>query len=226
METNKVYENIVNLAPSDLTFLWDECPRCFYLKVKEGQRRPSTPFPAVFNRLDKAQKNFFKGRPVEEVDPSLPAGIVAQQDVRVHSAPIDILRRDTAVTFRGEIDTVLAFNDGSYGIIDFKTTETKANLVERYSRQLHAYAWAAETPAEGKPLLDPVSRLGLFCFEPYDMVALNGDFAFRASPTWIEAPRDDGAFLRFLSDVLDVVEAPNPPAAGERCQFCQLRDAA
>jgi hypothetical protein len=23
----------VSLAPSDFAFLWDECPRCFYLKV-------------------------------------------------------------------------------------------------------------------------------------------------------------------------------------------------
>ena len=25
--------NLYKLSPSDLTFLWDECQRCFYLKV-------------------------------------------------------------------------------------------------------------------------------------------------------------------------------------------------
>ena len=34
------------LSPSDYAFLWDECPRCFYLKVALKQPRLRTPFPA------------------------------------------------------------------------------------------------------------------------------------------------------------------------------------
>lgn len=42
----------VKLAPSDLTFLWEECQRCFWLKVKGVLKRPSGLFPKVFTRLD------------------------------------------------------------------------------------------------------------------------------------------------------------------------------
>jgi hypothetical protein len=33
----------IKLAPSDLTFLLNDCKRCFYLKVMKNIRRPSTP---------------------------------------------------------------------------------------------------------------------------------------------------------------------------------------
>lgn len=26
--------DLIKLAPSDLTFLWEECPRCFWLKLR------------------------------------------------------------------------------------------------------------------------------------------------------------------------------------------------
>ncbi len=35
----KATQNL-KLSPGDLTFLWDECPRCFYLKVIMGINRP------------------------------------------------------------------------------------------------------------------------------------------------------------------------------------------
>ena len=33
------------LAPSDLTFLLDDCARCFYLKIVSGIRRQKGPMP-------------------------------------------------------------------------------------------------------------------------------------------------------------------------------------
>ncbi len=36
------------ISPSDLTFLWDECPRCFYLKVRHKFKRPGLPFPKIY----------------------------------------------------------------------------------------------------------------------------------------------------------------------------------
>ncbi len=42
----------IKLSPSDLTFLWDECPRCFYLKVTGRLSRPSTAFPSIFSSID------------------------------------------------------------------------------------------------------------------------------------------------------------------------------
>ena len=57
----------VMLAPSDFAFLWDECPRCFYLKVVRKQGRPRTPFPKVFGTIDRAMKSFYMGQRAESL---------------------------------------------------------------------------------------------------------------------------------------------------------------
>jgi hypothetical protein len=37
------------LSPSDFAFLWEECKRCFYLKIVSGFRRPGGPMPKILN---------------------------------------------------------------------------------------------------------------------------------------------------------------------------------
>lgn len=216
----------LKLAPSDLTFLWDDCQRCFHLKVKRRISRPSTPFPKVFNILDNAQKDFFEGKRTEDISPSLPPGEVVFQDNWVQSEPITIPGHRMGVMLRGRIDTALAFDDGTYGIVDFKTAEPKMEHVAFYGRQLHAYALAAESPLDEPPTFAPVSRLGLLCFEPGEMVHLGSGYAYRTSSTWIEVPRNDAAFLGFLGEALDVLEEPDPPKAAPGCGFCKMRSAA
>ena len=60
------------LSPSDLTFLWDECPRCFYLKVVHNINRPAIPFPKLFNRIDKLMKDYFQGKHTSDFLADLP----------------------------------------------------------------------------------------------------------------------------------------------------------
>lgn len=39
------------LSPSDFAFLWEECKRCFYLKVVNGIQRPPLIMPKIFMTL-------------------------------------------------------------------------------------------------------------------------------------------------------------------------------
>jgi hypothetical protein len=64
------------LSPSDLTFLWDECPRCFYLKVKHNFRRPAMAFPKIFSRIDLLMKDVYLGNSTKKISPALPEGKV------------------------------------------------------------------------------------------------------------------------------------------------------
>lgn len=212
---------IVKLAPSDLTFLWDECRRCFWLKAKGILRRPSTPFPKVFTLLDGQTKDHFFGLPTEEMAPSLPAGRVAVGDRSVRSTPLMVPGHDARVQLGGRIDTALTFDDGSFGIIDFKTSEPKSEHAFFYARQLHAYAVAAENPAEGALRLTPVSRLGLLCVEPVAMVALLDGVAYKGRTHFLEIERDDDTFFAFLAQVLFVLEREAPPDPSPSCGFCR-----
>ena len=141
--------SLYKLSPSELTFLWDECPRCFYLKQVHGITRPAAPFPKIFGRIDKLMKAFFQDRHTTEVAPALPAGRVRFAERWVTSNPIELPARASSAYIRGVFDTVVEFDDGSYGVIDFKTSETKPEHAAFYSRQLHAYAYALQHPRQG-----------------------------------------------------------------------------
>jgi len=209
------------LSPSDLTFLWEECPRCFYQKVALGLSRPRSPMPSIFNKIDSLEKTFFAGLRTETISPALPPGVIELGDKWIESHPIVVPGHNATCFIRGRFDVVAWFHDGSYGIIDFKTSTARESNVPFYSRQLHAYMYALEQAAPGKLKLAPVSRMGLLCVDPVEMAAWRGNYIFKMAPTWIECPRDDDGFLGFLGQVLDILQQPKPPNAGSSCQYCQ-----
>ena len=67
----------------------------------------------------------------------------------------------------------------------------------------------------------PIRVLGLLCFEPKGMWRLaDGSYAYTAKATWIDIPRDDAWFYRFLGLVLTILEWREPPKANPACQWC------
>ena len=215
------------LSPSDLTFLWDECPRCFYLKVVHGFNRPAAPFPKIFNRIDKLMKDFFTGRSTSDLSPMLPAGSVKFAEKWVHSQPLAFAGHAGSCYIRGKFDTLVEFEDGTYGIVDFKTSEAKPEHLAFYSRQLHAYAYALEHPSPGGLALSPISRLGLLCVEPISLMQEGIDsLSFEGKVTWQECPKDEKSFLEFILLVVNTLEMAEPPKKGKNCSYCDYREAA
>jgi len=214
------------LSPSDLTFLWDECKRCFYLKVKHDFRRPSAPFPKIFGLIDGLMKNIYLEQSTKKLSPTLPEGKSIMAGRWVTSEPIRRPGRAHACYIQGIFDTAVRFEDETYGVVDFKTTTVKDEHVLFYSRQLWAYAYALEHPMPGKLHLEPITRLGLLCFDPQDMLEEPGTGLSLLGPaTWVEIPKDEDAFLSMIDEVLDVLEMSDPPEAGPDCGFCTYRDA-
>lgn len=214
------------LSPSDFAFLWEECKRCFYLKVARGFFRPRTPFPGIFSVIDKLMNEYFNGKPNSEISEMLPMGVVKYGESLVESRALTLPGRESTYFIRGRFDSVLEFEDGSFGIIDFKTTSTHSAHLPLYTRQLHAYAYALENPAPGYLALSPITRLGLVCVEPDELVRdARGRISYAGNVEWKEMARDDAAFDAFLGEVVGLLEEPEPPASGRRCDFCRYRTA-
>lgn len=213
---------VLKLSPTDLTFLWDDCQRCFWLKCKGILKRPAGPFPKVFNRLDGLTKDHFYGKRSEDMADGLQPGRIAFGERWVRSAPLCVPGHKTRVTIAGKLDTALAFDDGSFGIIDFKTSTPRTEHVYFYGRQLHAYALAAENPAPGALELFPVAQLGLLCLDPVGTVALGPAMGFQCDSRFLEVERDDDAFMAFLSEVLFVLERSEPPDPAPKCPYCRF----
>jgi hypothetical protein len=218
--------NPFKLSPSDFSFLWEECQRCFYLKVARGFRRPQMPFPKIFTVIDGQMTACYSGKRTEEICPELPGGTVRFGQKWVRSRPIHLPGQDATCYIRGRFDTVVAFDDGTYGVIDFKTSSRRGEHIPLYRRQLHAYAYALENPAPGSLGLGPISRLGLLIFEPSSYEHLPDQTAhLGGAVTWVPMERDDGTFLAFLGQVVSVLAQPAPPAPSPDCPWCQYRAA-
>lgn len=215
--------SLYKLSPSDFAFLWQECKRCFYLKVVRGITRPFGTMPGIFSVIAGQMHRHFLGQHTEHVAPSLPPGIFAHGEKTVHSAPIERPGFAAQLYIYGRVDAIVAFDDGTYGVVDFKTTAVKPTLHQTYARQLRAYAYALETPAPRKfGLAGPISTLGLIAYEPltFDMPnASSGTLA--GDIRWIPISRNPESFLSFLDEVLAVLDLPEPPPPDPNCSHCQ-----
>lgn len=217
----------IKLSPSELTFLWDECRRCFYLKVMRKFMRPSLAFPKIFGSIDKKMKEYYAGRSPSEISPDLPEGQIFVSEKYVTSKPIELLGHSLRCYFSGRIDAYMRFEDGSFGVIDFKTSDPAPAHIGFYNRQLQAYKYALEHPAPGKVGYAPITRMGLVYFTPESMApAENVPLALNGRMTWQEMKPDDEKFMAFLGEVLTVLESPEPPEPSEDCPFCAYRASA
>lgn len=212
------------LSPSDLTFLYDGCKHCFVLKVKHRISQPSIPIPGVFSSIASLQKNHYSGKRTEELCQQLPPGTVTLGEKQVRSASVKFDDLESTCRISGRFDVVAEFDDGSYGVMDFKTGNPSDEKTGMYGRQLHAYALALENPAEGALKLHPVSRLGLLYFTP-DMCEYEGNSrqVIAGQMTWLEVRRDDRAFRDFLREVVFLLDGPLPAPESETCDWCRYR---
>jgi hypothetical protein len=217
---------MLRLSPSDFAFLWQQCKRCFYLKVVHGLRPPSMPMAGIFKKLEGLQMGAYEGKRTTDLLPSLPPGTFCCGERVVESEPVAAGAHHWYVY--GKTDTLLRFDDGTWGILDFKTTTIAPEKAATYGRQLHAYLHAFHQPAarpqaareEIARLDGPVSRLGLLCFEPQELsLDRPGRQCYTGDVQWIEIPRDPAAFLAFVDEVMKLLAGPVPPPA-PTCDWC------
>ena len=114
---------------------------------------------------------------------------------------------------------VASFADGTYGLIDYKTSSPNDKNLRLYSRQLQAYVMALQHPAPGRLKLSPITLMGILAVDPVEMIPMGTGSGFRLETSWIEFPRDDTAFKTFLSKTLTLLESSVPPALNPQCAF-------
>ena len=213
------------LSPSDLTFSYEGCKRCFYQKVVNGITQPSIPLPSIFSKIAGLLKNHYDGKHTSELHADLPPGIVSYGEKNVRSSIIQLPNHDATCYISGRFDVVVSFEDSTYGVIDYKTSNPSRESARMYSRQLHAYAYVLEHPAPGKLSLSPVTKLGLLYFYPDSINQQSIErLNYGAEIVWIEVEKDEQGFLNFLDRVLDVLELPEPPEHSPSCQWCSYQN--
>ena len=209
------------LSPSNLTFQYAGCKRCFYLKMVKGITQLSMPLPSTFSKIAGLLKNHYAGKPTSELHVNLSPGIVSHDEKLVRSRVIQLPNHKSTCYINGRFDIAISFDDDTYRVIDFKSSKPTGESAWMYSCQLHTYAYTLEHPADGTLSLSPVTTLGLVYFYPDDISQDNiARLNYDAEIVWVEIEKDEEGFLNFIDGVLDVLKLPKAPKHSPSCQWC------
>jgi hypothetical protein len=221
--------------------LFSECPRCSYLDLKLGVKRPPTPSFTLNSAIDELMKREFDiHRTKATVHPLLARyglDAVPFADPRMEEwrdalrRGISYLHTPTNLLVRGGIDDVWQTPAGELIIVDYKATSKKEgpssedDLYDSYKRQMEIYQWLFRRNDFN------VSPVGYFVYAngKSDKKAFDAKLEFdvvlipyTGSDAWIEPA------LYRLKDMLMTDDIPPVGTAfgGGPCDYCTYREAA
>lgn len=213
----------VKLSPSRLGRCV-ECPRCFWLEIHEGLRRPSGPFPSLPTGLDREIKAYMdrhreRGERPPELDELVGERLLADQSLL--AAARDWRRgpmlRDEArdVVVRGAVDDILEADGGALVILDFKTRGYPPKgdgAPAYYRRQLNLYNLIFR--AAGHPTADHAYLLY------YHPAGVRGGGVVDLQTELVRVPVDVPAARQLLEDGIETLDGAVPPSNPD-CDFCR-----
>lgn len=209
------------------------CPRCFWIKM-HSPGLPFQIFPGIFSSIDSYTKkvtNIHFDRYAQMPSWLGEFGIQAKP-VRVpHHSKFKVVDEKTGILLTGMPDEMLQKEDGSYVIVDYKTskfTETQDSLYPMYEVQLNAYAYIGERQG-----FAPVSKLALVYMEPQtDLTPDNLDsilhedgflMGFEGHPLEIRLNGEE-TIPPLLKKVRKMYDQSVPPDGNSECKDCMLLD--
>jgi hypothetical protein len=181
-----------------------------------GIKAPADRLPGVFTEIDKAQKQGITIEHLKEL------GLNVKQFLprsRVCSKPADFGGVELVVS--GFIDRAVEFEDGTFGIIDFKTTNPRETNLVKYWRSLASYQYALENPDTGAPIA--VDYHGLVVFAPSGFHVETGGTrcAFKGRLQRVDIEVNRPKYQRLLDDVGAMFMREELPPAGPSCDTCK-----
>ncbi len=206
------------------------CRRCAWVRL-HVKPLPYQGFPGIFSSIDRYNKlvvnSYF------ERHGSLPSWLGGLGRVEAcinppHWSAYSILDQQSGVTLRGEADAIFRMSDGSYTIVDYKTsryTPGQRGMFRNYEVQLNSYAYIGER-------LDfaPVTGLALAYMEPVtdeetasrpEITGGQGfNLGFQAKIVPVEVK--PGRLIPPLLDrALEIFEMERRPPGKPGCKDCQ-----
>jgi hypothetical protein len=209
-----------HISPSDLTFLFAECPRCFWLKYNLGVSRPG--FMPLVGPMAAMQEKTFQGKTSSDLGLKTQGGLVTSWGQTVISDRIKVKGKPTKWFIKGKYDLVLSFANSKAAIIDCKVTTGAMDdkKVELYRPQLEAYAFALENPQNGEPVDVVETGLLMWRVSGANTNSEKLDPVFEIEPSYLHSNRDPHFFQMFITRVIELLEG-DLPSEGEDCTFCK-----
>ncbi len=205
------------------------CPHCAWVRLNV-KNLPYQSFPGIFSTIDRYNKlivrNYFQR------ENSLPTWLSQLGEAQAYVDPphwsrFKILDETSGLTLRGEADGIFRMADGSYTIVDYKTSKfsgAQRAMLKSYETQLNAYAYIGE-----RLELSPVGRLALVYMEPQteEETVLNPELAdeqgfimgFAAKVVEVGL-KPEKLIPPLLRKVKAIADLDRPPTANPACKDC------
>ena len=209
------------------------CPRCAWVRL-HIKNLPYQSFPGIFSSIDRYNKLIVHNHFDREghAPPWLAElGEASQYINPPHWSSFQTLDEGTGITLRGEADGIFRLSDGSYVIVDYKTSRynpDRPGMFSNYEVQLNAYALIAERKG-----LSPVSNLALIYMEPATdketaqepgLVDAKGfTMGFHAKVVPVEL-RTASLLPPLLRKARSIWDMDAPPAGAGDCKDCAAVD--
>ena len=218
---------IYQFSPSELDYKTG-CSRCFYLTKRKQISLGDFP-PPVFSSFDVAQQNYFRKKKVSDLTSELPEGKFLDKESIPGTIISETLKdnKDRPFYLKGRPDLVILFDKGSYGIIDFKTTNLSLDKAENYRNQLEAYAQIFTHPGKLKtknvPKLSPITKMGVLQFYPHSISSHKDNFSnLKLQMQYSSLKRDVKAFYLLITELIDLLSKPKVPNYSMDCNLCKF----
>lgn len=208
--------------------LFIECPRCLYLDVARGIRRPSGPPFTLNNAVDALLKaEFDRYRAAREPHPLFAdAGIDAvpfahpELDRWRHNfTGVRWLDAETGWTLFGAVDDLWQAKTGELIVADYKATSrnempTTAGLYASYRRQIDVYQFLVRRQGF------EVSDRGWFVYANGDSKAGGFGDTLQFRTRMVPYDGDDSWVLDTFRRAVATVQADLVPPPGDECEYC------
>ncbi len=209
--------------------LFVECPRCLYLDVARGIRRPSGPPFTLNNAVDSLMKaEFDRYRAAREPHPlfeeaGLDAVPFAHPQLKAWRHNFTGVRWSDDVsgwTLFGAIDDLWQDSTGELIVADYKATAraetpTTGGLYPSYQRQMEVYQFLVRRQGF------QVSDRGWFVYANGDARAGEFGDTLRFTTHMVPYDGDDAWVLDTFRRVIATVEGDQVPGPGEDCEWCR-----
>ena len=205
--------------------LFTECPRCFWLVNRCGIKLPkSLPF-ALNSAIDGLLKTEFDTHRAAGTLPAILSALQGRAALFTDAETLQTWRNNfrglrwtdptTGHTLFGAVDDVLAFQDGSLAIVDYKSTGSAApTIYASYQLQMDVYTFLLRCLGYRTA---PTSYFAFFLVVKDD--GFHGRLPFREA--LVEVTPDPGRVPALFAQAVTLAQADRLPAPGATCDLCR-----
>src|SRR3989344_2265191 len=211
------------ISPSSINLML-ECPRCFYLQIVKGIKRPETVFPSLPSGMDKILKEHFdrfmkkNELPLEIREECKEYSLFNDKNLldlwRNNRKGLEYKDPESGILLHGAIDNLLV-KDGKLVVLDYKTRgfPLKEDTHEHYQTQMDLYNFLLR-----KNGYKTEDYTYLLFYYPKEVLE-TGEVIFDTKLIKIKTSAENGE--KIFKKAVDVINGEEPKPS-EGCGFCKL----